>query len=653
VSRACFFRYAWIAPSALEDLLPERGKLTRFAQILTCGRTLADGLPARALCSGAIQRLSRFARKPRIANLPTRGLLRSAARWARVNGQFEAAELVEWCGTLLNLVESCHGTASDTSFLSGLASTDFPVLLLWSNARLARQIFVPTDSGVAIAPSVLADSKLSRKVVTTCLFYILGTFGRFGPRDAWIGAGFATTDGAEEPAAIEQSDEVIRIEPDIGWMGRHWFGGKVEPIEAGEDAWSHVRRCRRAQEAGADLEAKLELLQQSVDAITGRHWSFADVNAFLSKTETILAQSVSELAWQSDPHRWWLSRVLTRQLRLRPSVEHDCERLYEVSRRRWLRQGLSDDAILACARTEPLPLRVIRAVPSGLIGYGEEFMDWVLKANAVRHGSRAFLPRDVAIPCAIVLHVEGDQGRYRLHEPNVLRTAVGIGRHVDGHVNYLESDPDVATIAPPADLVDQRLLRKSSAEIPVDQIPNGTDAMFRSTLAGPEVRLQITRELASPRYDCAPDLLPTIYDDDVAEEASFGRLDATNGTFVLSVDDARALAARLGDPGMVAAFYWMEINEALGRPRWVGALVDGKMSRFPVASSTVFRWLLHACRTSKRPIILSAKTHSALCPVLCDKEDRSLATELYVALTDSHKQRTRGLLADEGAGGTD
>jgi len=619
-----------MAPAAFEALLPETDELTRVRQCVVRGRVLADALPPKVFRSGAIVRLSRFATEPQIADLPGRRLLRSAANWAKVNRELEAAELVDWCQTLLDLMEACRGTARDADFLSALATTHFPVVLLWSNATLAREIFVQSERGIEIKASLLRNRKSRRKTVTTCLRYILGSFGRFGPRDAWIGAGFASTDGNEQPAVIDPKDEAIRIEPDIGWMARHWFGGDAPAILPGEDAWSHVGRCLRSHVVGVELVPTLESLSARAAQVTGCQWCYGDVDKFLHESETLLAQSVDDRTWRSDPHRWWLTRVLKRQIRLRPSVERDCERLYEDSRRCWL-EGASNDTMQERARMEPLPLRVVRAMPSALIGYGEEFVDWVLKADAVRQCAPPFLPQDIVVPCAMVVHVEGDQARYKLHEPNLLRTAQGIGRHLDDKVDYLDCDPDVVAIAPPPDFRDQRLLRSAVPEMAVEQIARGTDAMFRSPLSGPRVEAQLNRELCSPRYRAVPDLLPSMHDEAAAQELSFGQLDATNRTIVLSVDAARALAVRLPDPGMVAAFYWLEISAALGCPRWVGALCEGKMSRFPTASSTVFHWLLHACRISRDPIVLSALRCSSLQPVLCDEQHRPLAAELYVA----------------------
>ena len=636
MTAACFFRYAWIAPDRFEALLPPSAAAERLAAHLPLGPALAAAVPDVALRSGAIARLQGFATRPLLRDLPAASLMRSAARWAADQGETEAEHLAGWCGALRDRLNDCIDAdaddARDALLLARLARTDFPVLLLWSNTELARTLFVSGAGGVEPAPYLSANPKARRKAAATALRYALGTFGRFGPRGGWIGSGFATVSATAGVSRIARSDERLRIEPDIGWAARAWFPNDPGGILPGEDAWSYVRR--KLVEAGAApaKRSTLERLCIEAERLGQRAWSFADVDAFLRDTAARLARTVDPVRWPGDAPQWWVSRTLTRELCVRGDLPADCDRLYAAARADLRR------SVPAAGRSpptaDPLPLRVVRRNPAALICPAEEPTDCVLGADALRHGDAPFLPDRTPPATAVVIHAEGGRARYKLHEPNPRRTADIAARHLDTVPDYLRCDGASIAIAPPAGLSDQRLLRPAARETAVEQVPAGGNAMFRFSLAGSCTGAQLTREMASPRYATAPDLLPILFDEGAAHHLSFGRLDPLTRVWILAPDEAHALVAEHDGPSRLHALYRLELHHALGSPPWVGLMVDGRMSRLPTGSPIAFRVLLHACRTATAPIVVRADAYHAFDPVVADALGRPLACEIYVAPTD-------------------
>jgi hypothetical protein len=376
--------------------------------------------------------------------------------------------------------------------------------------------------------------------------------------------------------------------------------------------------------------AALDRLQARVGSLGEGAWDFAAVDVFLAATESELRATVERELWRTDPHHWWLTRLLKAELRLRAGLPYDADKLYRATRDELDTRGLVDATPPDRVRQEPYAVRLARAEASNVISTAEEFTDWVLDADAIRQGVRPFLPEAPANSSAIVVRFEGRRGSYRLHEPNPRRTANMLGRFFGRVPRYLEADRQAVAIAPPPGMIDQRLLRQPGEETPLEEIPAGADAMFRFPLASSRVRDHVSRELASPRYVLAPDLLPVVFDGSAARSTSFGYLDGRNRVWVLRASDARALASRLKGPYQLAAFYRLEIHTDLGSPAWLSALVDGKASRLPTASPVAFRWLLHACRTTTGPIVLYASPDAELGGILTDGNDRPLACEVYV-----------------------
>ena len=628
----CFFRYAWIAPDRFAALLPGSAAAERLSAHLSRGAALAAALPERALRSGAIARLHAFAARPALHDLPPASLIRSATHWATGQDEAAAAQLAGWCATLCDRIGACTDGDGDDDrdalFLARLAQTDFPVLLLWSNPDLARHLFVCGAGGVEPAPLLATNPKARRKATTAALRYALGTFGRFGPRGGWIGSGFAIVGGAGGASRIAAGDEELRIEPDIGWAARAWFPDVPGDILPGDDAWGYLRRKLDETGAAAARRSALERLRVEAERLAGRVWSFADVDAFLRDTAARLARTVDAARWRDDPHRWWVSRVLTRELRVRADFPDDCDRLYAAARAEFVRAAPA--ANRPAPADGPFPARLARDDPPAALATGEEYGDWLIATAALGQGIGPFLPARAPPAAAVVIHAEGGRARYKLHEPNPRRTADIAARHLDRAPLYLRCDGASIAIAPPDGLSDQRLLRPDGRETAVAQVPAGRDAMFRFPLVAPS-GAQLAREMASPRYAATPDLLPFLFDEGAARRIGFGRLDALHRVWLLSPDEAQALAAALKGPGQLDAFYRLELHGALGSPPWLGLMVTGKMSRLPTASPVAFRALLHACRIATTPIVVRAETWHDIRPVLADALGHPLACEIYAA----------------------
>jgi hypothetical protein len=303
-----------------------------------------------------------------------------------------------------------------------------------------------------------------------------------------------------------------------------------------------------------------------------------------------------------------------------------CDGYYESVRANW---GAKAPRPAAGPRA-PYPVRLALSSAPALICAAEEPVDWIIDAQAVATYPGPALPEAKAAPGAIVAHVEGDTGRYRLHDPNSRRTADIVARHFAGAVRYLECD-DALSIAPPPQLPDQRLLRRAQPEIAAAAAAPAEDAMFRFPLHGETFAAELSREMMSPRYAAAADLLPGLFDKAASVAASFGRLDATNRVWIAGAAEAISLALRCKTPAALAAFYRLELHAALGSPPWLGAIAGGRVSRLPTSSLPPFRWLIHALRGSRGPIALYAPTFHKCPPILCDEDGAPLALEIYTA----------------------
>lgn len=638
MNAAGYFRYAWIAPEALAALMPTEEKFDALTQHLEQGPALAAAVPDTALRAVAVQRMVAFARHPCLAAFLTRRALLSTAYWSAKHAEKEALELANWCLALGLLLRQCSAAKDSVDFLQNLAATDFPVLLAWSNADLARRLFVVRDDVVLVAPGILAAPKAHRRAVQTCLRYAFGALGRFGPRDGWIGVGFATMDGPGTATVIDRTAERIVPEPNIKWMARHWFDDQRDVVQAGESSWEHLRRRLRAHAShrqGA-LQTALDRVYARAMALGDACWSFSDVDNFLRETAGVLQETVGRERWQTEPHRWWATRVVTHEIRISQDFPARARLLYEIARERWLRAGLAEPDIRVDRPRIPFPMRVAQSNRAAVVARADELTDWVLDANALQPGMVPALPEVVPCTCAVVIQLDATGGRYRLHEPNPRRTAQSIGRFFESPA-YLDTDRDALAIAPPEDAIDQRMLRPSHVEWPLDAIPWSIEAMYRAPVQGTGTANLLTREFASSRYANAPDLVPIMYNPRSSYDVGYGTLDLVGQLWYLKCDEARALATAFKMASTLATYYRVEIHSRLGAPRWLSLLVGGKLSRMPTTSVVAFEYLLHACRVADGPIVVHAPRSSETEAVLCDSKQRILAVEIYTAVVEDHR----------------
>ncbi len=295
LTAAAYFRYAWITLDGLQELVVDSrgraGEIVRLAREAAGQAEAARGLADR---SGALRRLIGFAEAPSLIDAPTEQFCQHAAGYAEQLGDAPAAAFARAVAQLVCAVaepSAQHQRSAELGFLERLATSDFPVLLLWSDAQIADRLFELDAGGhPRFRSRVLNDPKRRGRAVGLALRYAFGALGRSAPRDGWCGAGFARLTPSAPPAILERGHDRLVVEPDLRTIP-HAYGARIEP---GETAWDVALRFAENE----DLSRRLVDMQGEAGSLGPSAWDFGSAQTFLGRAQ---------------PFSWWVSQNLRRR----------------------------------------------------------------------------------------------------------------------------------------------------------------------------------------------------------------------------------------------------------------------------------------------------------------------------------------------------
>jgi len=245
---------------------------------------------------------------------------------------------------------------------------------------------------------------------------------------------------------------------------------------------------------------------------------------------------------------------------------------------------------------------------------------------------RPHLPPEAPEGCGVVLELDESGGRLGHVEPNPRRPAERFAAAMPARPRFCAEPADRAfvALAPPAAIVDNRLVRLAEPERPARDAAAGDAVLFYSTLVAPETAPLLELELASPRYGAAPDPVPWFFDAGASLAVTVGRVCPRHRVWLLAPSQARELAGRARHAAGLAAFYHLEVHEHLGRPAWVDLLVEGKRSALPTHSLLAWSHALHLLRAAAGPAALLAPRRVPVPAPVRDAAGRALPAQLII-----------------------
>ncbi len=270
------------------------------------------------------------------------------------------------------------------------------------------------------------------------------------------------------------------------------------------------------------------------------------------------------------------------------------------------------------------------AVPDAVLARAEEFFDWVIDAKAARAaGVSPWAPETPTHTPVVRLDGAGLQPLFQ--EPNPRRASGRADGLMPQRPAYADVDSDAVSLRPPPGLLDNRLVRRAGPESDIADVRGDQDAMYRQTLTTSDTAALLRRELASPRYRLAPDIVPIWFDAAAAVRVSFGAVDSQGGVWLMNPEEARAAAAFAKTAAGLETLYALQIATSLGAPDWLDGLADGKRFRMATTFTDAFRPLLRWLSTAAAPVVLF-RTHRTGCgPFLSDHAARTVSADVYVA----------------------
>ncbi len=550
---------------------------------------------------------------------PAGKVLRTAQATARSD---EDRANVAWAAEIvagLRDAEASEAVPHDeiAACLAGLATTDFPVCLLVSQPELALAVF--GERGAGVTDDYRRPGRRTTRAFLTCLAYALGGVARMSPRDAWVGVGFGEfTDDAAPAICLDPADERWIADPDLGWVARHWHG-VTGPVEPGVSAFVWLERRVAAH---PEYRRALEALTPLRDALAMSPRDFVAVRRFQRASEAVMRATVEPATWDREPHRFWFTRLLSRTLMLPRATR---ETIVAAATAGAAHTGVSHDA--ASPRI-PYPLRVAAARPKAVHLRAGEFFDWVVTPGAPPPRACTTLPPG----CGVIVSIDGPGARIDGVDPNPQRAAARFAALLDARPRFCADPADEAFVGlrPPADLVDNRLVRPGGAEVDPGPCRAGDAVLAYTPLLSSATAPAFALELASPRYADVPDLIPRGFDPGPSVRASFGRVCPKGQVWLCTVADLAALRERVHRAQVLAAVYHLEVHARLGRPAWLTVLLQGQRTTIHTASLACWYYLLHELRTADMPVAMMPAAGDLTMECIVDMRGQPMPAQVII-----------------------
>ena len=639
------FRYGWMSRQKLAGLLPVSGLIESLAALSHEWRRIRMQPGYQALTAAHVgrdaRRILNWFAAPNGMRPPSRKRLEASFRVVEADCLPLYRQVAAWVASAGEMIREQAAQRQPphdemVAFLTALAKTDFPVLLLWSQPVLAERLFVAdSQGGTRLASAYRAHKRPLAQAARTCLAYALAGVGRLAPRDAWIGAGFGVCDAAvqTETIVIHRQAETLIVEPDLAWIARRWTDLTPLPLEPGQLPWDYVRALldhpanRIAAPAYRPLYTQLRDLAAQLEATP---WDFQVVQSFLRTTAALLRQTVSPEDWRADPHGWWVTRYFPDEVRLAPPLVSRLREDFKIWRQQAQSQGRIAPRLEAASEPRlPYPLRLQLACPDAVRAEAEEFFDWLVEAPSP-FGSmqRPYLPAEPG-PAA-GYWIDDDGIRFQYVDPNPWRPAERLAAYFSTPPAYCERDAQWRGLRPPTGFIDNRLVRLREDEQDPAEVAPGSPVLFYSTLMLPETMPLLHLELASPRYDAAADIAPQWLTRGSSVALSFGEVFPEDRVWLLSAEQARALCHHLRTASRLAMLYFFEAHALLQHPTWLDLTMDGKRSVLPTRAMLAWDYLLHRLRTAHGPTVLSNPIRRPIPSPVVDESGEMLPTQLLM-----------------------
>jgi hypothetical protein len=516
------------------------------------------------------------------------------------------------------------------AFLEGLLLTDFPTLLLWSQPQLARRAFTRGSNGtLTLAPSYRVAGRPQIQFAQTCLGYVFGYAGRLSPRDGWVGACFGTFTTAGTHVAIAPAMERFVVEPDLAWFRRRWPDLARLPLTSGQGAWEYLTAA-----APTKLRPCIRHLREQVGRVEEDPLDFGAVDSFLRDSASGLARSLCPGAYELEPHQWWIHRMVPAELELSSDVAREL-----AATRADFREGLRGRGALVNEEgfrhdvPVPYPLRIKMNRPERIVQDADEWFDWVVTDDRTADETLAYFPIHLDRNASAVFQGDARGIRFLYVEPNPRRVAERFAARMPSRPAFVNElyDLNAIALAPPEGCVDNRLIRIATGEHELERAPHDVDALFFSTLMSPVTSPHFGRELLSPRYRRAHDIVPIFADAGDCQRRSFGRLYRNDGVWSLSQDEARATAKACRNGLDLARLFFLEIAPPLNDWSWLVLMHGQKRHALSIRSEVSWLYLHHVLRTTDGPVTaLMHSTAGGVQSALVDARGDSLPIQLMI-----------------------
>lgn len=512
------------------------------------------------------------------------------AREALANALYDAAwlEQVSAKHTIPAAILRANLHTQRLAFLNFLAQTQFPTLLAWRLPNLAGCLFQLSHTKTILNPKLQNDYKFIKQASRVCFGYAVASLSRLAPRQLWVGQGFATLNQQTNPTRI--SDEILHIEPDLGQLTRQFPMLAQTPLEAGETGWSWLEKALRTQglnKAAAWAKAHHTCWQD----LTLNHWS----------AHLTLQQHLNQ-SWQAlglTPQLQWWSTRLAKPLHISWDLLQPI--LMEVSKQQIPYRTENAGA--------PLVWRIAQQNPAAIQSTAEEFWEWIIDAKHGQAYKTHFNPIEVQ-HSQLLIQFRQQQHRILGCDPSPLRST--------NRAQLLLNQRPQSTLKPlqlPSTLIDNRLMRPRQHEYTLSGLSKTDEAICASPLMHEKLMPLVRRELASPRYRYAPDLLPLSYDFLGGTDLKFGILSACGNCLVLKANTLEHLVKYAAN-SLGLARWLNQINHALFQTNWWELVIDGKPCCLYSASHLSLDWLFSKLqRTEQNVIIRIAQDTLATSPI--------------------------------------
>lgn len=458
-------------------------------------------------------------------------------------------------------------------FLAFLAQTDFPTLLAWRLPAFTRRIFNPITQAAIANNGSLIDRKFAKQAARACFGYAVTGLSRLAPRQAWVGQGFARIGGSSSRSAII-GREHLHVEPDIGWFSRKCPVLTNTPLLAGDDGWDWLLRA--CHEAG---------LHRPMNWIIANR-DFWQENAIGDFSTTLQQQDWLQSQWQKlgfdslPGEGWWVTRLLSQEITLPVSSVQDLE----SSATPFFAEGTQP-----CVSPVPLVWRIALNNSEDVWCKAEEFWNWVVEQNTLQSPRKAASWTQVQHSALLVEFTAG-QLRVLGFDPNPARSVSRASR-LSSFTPTFTANFGSYPLKLSNSILDNRMIRPRDKEYLPTELTSSDDADVRTVLMTETIRELFTRELASPRYSHAPDLLPIYVNFRQGIRLPFGWLAADGNSLLLEARCLPELLVKVQHPLGLARLL-QSWNPLFIKTTWLDVLINGKKSCVYTACGLGFDWLL-------------------------------------------------------------